>query len=346
MNISNTIRFPILLTSVFLAALTLWPALNLADEPTQTIAEPGFRPVNAHAPEFVQALGDTRIVVLPTVVRRIERTAHSFASQEQIVAALNAQGLAVATTGPRRVDLGALRRPSQWEIFQAGELAIAELLASYDTGGDYTLIMELLVPGNQAVFGIEVYIMDRQGQSTFSFLLNSHHQMFADARLEARNSSEEARLEMIRKATEVGLEALARQIEHARASMTAQGGRSGFSMSHNRLVETPIDETSSRVSVNTEDFVGLAAEKALQLMCECTALSLDRGFEYFSIDERAELPDGQHSFRILFFESPPEGRPVASVTAPEDLAGTPNLESAVLQARQFAEICRMLAGSP
>ena len=346
MNISNPLRFLVLLASVFLATLAFWPAVNFAHEPTQTIAEPGFRPVNEHAPGFVEALGGSRIVVLPTVVRRLERTAHSFASQEHIVAYLNAQGLAVATTGPRRVDLGALRRLSQWEIFRAGELAIAEVLAAYDTGGDYTLIMELLVPGNQAVFGIEIYIMDRQGQSVFSFLLNSHHQMFADARLEARDSSEDARQEMISQATVVGLEALARQIELARANITAQGGRSGFSLSHNRLAETPIDETSSRVSVNTEDFLGLAAEKSLQLTCECTALTLDRGFEYFSIDERAELPNGQHSFRILFFESPPEGRAVASVTALEDLAGTPNLESAVLKAGEFAELCRMLAGHP
>ncbi|RZV34203.1 MAG: hypothetical protein EX272_13255 [Chromatiales bacterium] len=346
MNISNAIRFLVLLTSVFLAALTLWPAVNLADEPGQTIADPGFRPVNGRAPGFVEALGDTRIVVLPTIVRRQERTAHSFASQDQIVAYLNAQGIAVATPGPRRIDLGPLRRPSQWEIFQAGERAIAEIFAAYDTGGDYTLIMELLVPGNQAVFGIEVYIVNRQGQSAFSFLLNAHHEMFAAAQLEARNSSEEARQEMIRKATQVGLEALARQIDHLQAHLTAQDGRFGPPMSHGRLAETVIDETSSRVSVNTDDFVGLAAEKALQLTCECAALTLDRGFRYFSIDERAELADGQHSFRILFFESPPAGRPLASVTAPEDFAGIPNLESAVLQAREFAEICRMLAGSP
>ena len=346
MNISKTSRFRVLLFSVFLAAPTLWPAIGVADEPTQTIADPGFRPQNGRAPEFVEALGVTRIVVLPTIVRRKERTAHSFASQEQIVAYLNAQGLAIAKTGPRRVDLGPLRRPSQWEIFQAGEHAIAEILTTYDTGGDYTLIMELLVPGNQAVFGIEVYIVDRHGQSVFSFLLNSHHEMFAAAKLEAENSSEEARMEMIRNATQVGLEALKRQIEHVRANLTEQGYRSEIRLSHSRLAETPIDDTSSRIAVNTGDFVGLAAEKALQLTCECAALTLDRGFQYFSIDERAELPDGQHSFRILFFESPPAGRPVASITVPGDLADNPDLGSAVLYATEFAEVCRMLAGSP
>jgi len=346
MNFSNTFRFLVLLTSVALAALTLWPAVNLADEPLQTIAEPGFRLDNERAPDFVEALGDTRIVVLPTIVRRVERTAHSFASQEQIVAFLNEHALAVASIGPRRVDLGPLRRPSQWEIFQAGEIAIAEMLGAYDTGGDYTLVMELIVPGNQAVFGIEVYIMDQQGQSAFSFLLNAHHEMFAATKLEARNSSEEARDEMLGKATQIGLEALKRQIDRAREDYAARNGQHFPPMSHSRLTETRIDETSSRVSVNTGDFVGLAAEKALQLTCECAALCLDRGFEYFSIDERTELPGGQRSFRILFYESPPEDLPVVSVTAAEYLTDTPNLESAVLHASEFIEVCRMLGGSP
>ena len=204
MNVSNTLRFLALLACVLLATLTLWPAVNLADEPTQTTADPGFRPETEHAAEFVSAVGDTRIVVLPTIVRRTERTAHSFSSQDQIVAFLNESGLAVSSTNYRRVDLGALRRPSQWEIFQASERAITEILGEYDPGGDYTLVMELLVPGDQSVFGIEVYIIDRQGRSAFSFLLNSHHQIFAQADLAAKNSSEEAREQLVRDATQVG----------------------------------------------------------------------------------------------------------------------------------------------
>lgn len=346
MNVSTTLRFLFFLTSVFLAAVTLWPAINLADEPTQTLSEPGFRPDTEHAPAFVEAVGDTRIVVLPTIIRRMERTAHSFASQDQIVSYLNTHGLAIATAGPRRVDLGPLRRPSQWEIYQAGQTAVTGILGTYDTGGDYTLVMEVLVPGNQAVFGIEVYIVDQAGNNAFSFLLNAHHELFAAAGLEARNSSEEARDEMIRKATRVGLEALTQQIEQAKAQLTARGAPFETPLSHSRLTETRIDETSSRVSLDTEDYTGLAVEKSLQLTCECAALTLERGFEYFGIDERSELPGGRHSFRLLFFESPPEGRPVVSARTTGDLANTPDLESAVLNASEFAEICRMLAGSP
>lgn len=91
-------------------------------------------------------------------------------------------------------------------------------------------------PGGQAVFGIEVYLMDPQGKSAFSFLLNSHHQMCAEAKLFARSSSEAARTNIIEEATRIGLLALTVQITQAHgriaaaqadASSNADGGRHG-----------------------------------------------------------------------------------------------------------------------
>jgi len=201
--------------SLVLGMLTL-SILALADEPGQTIPDPGFRPESEYAATFLDAAGTATIAVLPTLVRRVDRTAHSFESQEQVVAFLNESGIAKAVTKSRRIDLGSLRRPSQWEIFEYGAESIAANLEGYETGADYTLVMELLVPGDQAIFGIEVYILNRQRQSAFSFLLNSHHQMFSDAKLVAKDSSERARSQMIENATRIGLMALEAQIERAR----------------------------------------------------------------------------------------------------------------------------------
>ena len=187
-----------------------------AHETEQKTTDPGFRPQSEYAAGFLDTVGTAKIAVLPTLVRRDDRTAHSFASQQQIVAFLNESGIATATANRRRVDLGPLRRTSQWEIFQWGAELIAEKLVGYETGVDYTLVMELLVPGDQAVFGIEVYIIDRQGHSAFSFLLNSHHQTFVDAKLVAEGSSEAARAKMIETATRVGVKALKAQIDQSR----------------------------------------------------------------------------------------------------------------------------------
>lgn len=190
-------------------------SLAAADKPQQTIADPGYRPDGYFAPSFVEALDSTTIAVLPTLVRRTTRTAHSFASQQQIVDHLNGRGIP-ASARPERIDLGPLRHPSQWELFQYGADSVAAAVKRYATGADYTLVMEILVPRDQAVFGIEIYIVDREGAHALSFLLNEHHEMFADAGLVARNSSEAARSEMIKKATTVGLAAFERQLERLR----------------------------------------------------------------------------------------------------------------------------------
>lgn len=216
MNQANNLISSRLAISSLIVALVAFPALVLADEPAQTISEPGFRPQSEYAAGFLDAVGSAKIAVLPTIVRRVERTAHSFESQEQIVSFLTESGITTAVTKSRRIDLRSLRRPSQWEIFEYGAESIAEKLEGYETGADYTLVMELLVPGDQAVFGIEVYILNKQGRSVFSFLLNSHHQIFADAKLAAGNSSETARNEMIKRATQVGLTALQEQIRDAK----------------------------------------------------------------------------------------------------------------------------------
>ncbi len=221
MNRPTIPSHPLLHILILTLGVCLCPSSMLADEPGQTISEPGFRPPSEHAAGFLDNAGAMQIVVLPTIVRRVERTGHSFASQQQIVDFLNESGTATARANSLRIDLGPLRRPSQWEIFQYGALSVAEKLKGREPDADYTVVMELLVPGNQSVFGIELYIMDRQGRSAFSFLLNSHHELFVDAKLVAKDSSEAARDQMIENATRVGLVALRAQIDQARECLAA-----------------------------------------------------------------------------------------------------------------------------
>jgi len=216
MNRPTLPSHPLLHTLILTISVCLCPSSVVANEPGQTISEPGFRPPSEYAADFLDNAGAMQIAVLPTLVRREKRTAHSFASQQQIVDFLNESGTGTATANSLRIDLGRLRRPSQWEIFQYGALSVAEKLKDREPDADYTVVMEILVPSDNEVFGIEVYVLDRQGRSAFSFLLNSHHELFVDAKLVARNSSEEAREKMIENATRVGLVALKAQIEQAR----------------------------------------------------------------------------------------------------------------------------------
>lgn len=196
----------LLLTTCFAAA---------ADTPGRTSGEPGYLPEKYFTTDIAQTWDDATIAVLPTLIRRSKRTALSFASQQQIIAYLSRQGLA-ARAIPVRIDLGPARRPSQWEIFEYGARRVGDAVRARSPGTDYVLVMELLIPDFQAVFGIEVYIVDSDGRHRLSFLLNEHHRLFADADLVARNSSEEAHGEMIVRATLIGLEALDAQLDRIR----------------------------------------------------------------------------------------------------------------------------------
>lgn len=338
MRKTTTRLLRLLATWILAVAVTASPLSGLADEPGQTIPEPGFRPDSAYAAAFLDSTSSTKVAVLPTIVRRTDRTAHSFASQKQLVALLNESGILAAESKPLRIKMPELRRPSQWEIFEFGIDSVAARLETYASGTDYVLVLEFLVPGDRDVFGIEVYILDSQGKNAFSFLLNSHHRMFAEAKLSAQDSSEDARRKMIEDATRLAVLAISAQIEAAAQPKAIA--------SHMVISETPIDDASSRLTIDPSESEGLAAEKAMALTCECAKLTVDRGFRYFRIDERAELPDGRGSFRIHFYATPPEGVLVVDTTPDRPLALGPDVADAALDAEEFLRICGMLSGQP
>jgi hypothetical protein len=215
-----------------LACLLLYSAAGLGDTPREISDHPGFRPDSPQAASFVAEHDKVTIVVHPTIVRRAQRTAHSFASQSQLVELLGAAGIA-ARSGNTRVNLGRLVRQSQWELFQSDLSRIAEKVSGRHPDAHYHLVLEFLLPVSDGeIFGIECYIVDQEGNNAFSFLLNSHHRLFVDARLVARNSSEEARSEMFARATQAAFAALQAQIAEqqgkadraaAREAMLASG---------------------------------------------------------------------------------------------------------------------------
>ncbi|MDJ0759076.1 MAG: hypothetical protein QNJ19_06730 [Woeseiaceae bacterium] len=217
----NTCRQPKAKVLVSLISLLLIVPVLYANDEGRTTPAPGFRPDNENATAFIEALDSATIAVFPTMVRRENRTAHSFSSQRLAVSMLNDSGLVKATLANKRIDLGSLHYDSQWNLFQYGLNTVSQSLTGYNTGADYSLVIEILVRDNQSVFGIACYIIDREGRDTFSFLLNSHHQMFAEAELQAKNSSEDAREAVLRAATEVAITALERQIEKAARKDTA-----------------------------------------------------------------------------------------------------------------------------
>jgi len=247
----------------------------MAHETEQKTPDPGFRPQSEYAPAFLDALDTATVAVFPSIVRRADRTAHSFVSQQQIIALLNESNVVTAVAASTRIDLGTLKRQSQWDTFENGMQVIVETLKSQTNHADYNLFMEFLVPDNLSVFGIQCYILDDQGQNAFSFLLNSHHQMFADANLVADRSSEAARAKLIESATQLGVTALLQQIKSPDRQRSS--GSEGYSIIAQKV--STVDKKVERVFVITR-----LHERLIDIFMHSFKHSLISAFESNGVD--------------------------------------------------------------
>ena len=199
---------------IFLALVMAIPAL--AHETQEKVEDPGFRPESEQASAFIESFDNATIAVYPSIIRKVDRTAYSYTSRERIAASLNEGGTTTAIVANSRIDMGVLHGGSQWEWFQNGIQAVSREVQRKARDVDYSLVMEFLFPpGNHSVFGVHIYILDRNGENAFSFLMNSHHRSFVDANMVVKDSSEAAHTRVIEKATRLGLAALKAQIEQA-----------------------------------------------------------------------------------------------------------------------------------
>jgi len=199
-------------------ALAMQVATLTAHETEEKTPDPGFRPECERSAAFVAEVNAATIRVYPTIIRSPTNTTFSVDSQQQVISFLNGEDIAKAVPDTGTVDPGELKGRGQFEWFNNDLSVIGQELQKQKIEEEYILVMEILFPpqrGNrQMVFGIHCLLLDAAGENVFSFLLNSHHRMFVDADMVADDSSEQSRAELIRKATAVGMQALALQMHN------------------------------------------------------------------------------------------------------------------------------------
>jgi len=174
---------------------------------------PAYRPDSENALSFIQQLNTVNLAVYPSIIRTLDGTSFSTQSQQQIIELLNEAQVTKVVAKSNLIDPGEMKGKSQWEMFVNDKQSIVEHLKQLRPDIQYNLIMEfLLAPGNESIFGIHCYIIDQEGENAFSFLLNSHHQLFVDAKLIAGDSSAASRALLIEKATQAGVSAFIQQV--------------------------------------------------------------------------------------------------------------------------------------
>ncbi len=190
-----------------------------AHETKEKTPAPGFRPESELASAFVADVKTATIRVYPTIIRTPTNTTFSMESQQQVVAFLSEKEIAKAVSDTNTIDPGEFKGRGQFDWFQNDMAVIGQNVQKKKIDEKYAIVMEVLFPpqrgNNQTVFGIHCIILDTAGQNVFSFLLNSHHQMFVDAAMHIEEGTTETRAVLIRQATAVGMEALLRQLKNA-----------------------------------------------------------------------------------------------------------------------------------
>ena len=186
------------------------------------VPAPGYRPGSDGAGAFLESIGTATITVLPTAVWSTEETILLPASQEQIDQFIEENHLGAANTADFESYKSVIEDESQgqWGVFQSGLKQVGAQALDTKGAGDYFLFLELMdfrpKSGELAIGGIQCYVVDRNGEDAFSFLLNSHHGAFNDAKLMTQDTSKEGRARLVSAATELALTVLRDQINAAR----------------------------------------------------------------------------------------------------------------------------------
>lgn len=216
--------FPI---APMLAGLALLACLTAcAHEVGATLDSPGFRPASEHAAAFVQTLPSAKIAVLPTILRTAEGTHYLPETADRIANQLPERGLLNTFALHENPEVGPVEGHVQWDVFVHDMEQISSFVRALNHEADYLLVLEFLITqtrsGGQAIGGIHCYILDAQGRNAFSFLLNSHHKPFVQARLNSQDPSQTARSQLVEKATHVALQSLSAQLEDSNRSAGEQ----------------------------------------------------------------------------------------------------------------------------
>jgi hypothetical protein len=115
---------------------------------------------------------------------------------------------------------------------------------------------------------------------------------------------------------------------------------------HELFIETRLDDDTSRLEVRPDRQKGLVVDKVLNLACEWSQLTIDRGYRYFKTDERARLSGDRATMRITFYKTLPDGVAVGTRLLQEGNTESADLMTAAIDAEEFTEVCDALKNQP
>ncbi|MGA9238221.1 carbohydrate binding domain-containing protein, partial [Robiginitalea sp.] len=160
----------------------------------KNIVNPGYRPESVLEQAFIDSFRESPITIYPTITREIDTTTWSKTLSKKFVQHLNETENLNMQLSENTLNPDELMGKSQFQFFMYDMVRLGNEIKIKKVTTDYHIIPEILFApkrqGTLFVFGIHVFILDAEGENVFSFLLNSHHELFVEAKLYSYKPSE------------------------------------------------------------------------------------------------------------------------------------------------------------
>jgi len=177
----------------------------------KNISNPGFKPESDFSQAFVNSYKDSKLIIYPTITRAIDTTTWSKLLSKEFAQNLKRDENLNIRLNENLLNPGELMGESQFEFFKNDMERLGNEIKMKKEKIDYCIIPEILFEpkreGTLFVFGIHIFILNNEGENVFSFLLNSHHELFVEAKLYAYNPNENNLEELKKRCLDVGVKA-------------------------------------------------------------------------------------------------------------------------------------------
>lgn len=172
---------------------------------------PGFLVESELNQAFINSYKASKFIIFPTITRTVDNTNWSELLSATFAQKLKRDENLDVSLNKDVLDPGELIGKGQFEFFKNDMKSLANELRLKKVASDYYIIPEILFApkSNETLFafGIHIFILNKEGENVYSFLLNSHHELFIDAKLYAFNPNESELEELQQRCLDVGLKA-------------------------------------------------------------------------------------------------------------------------------------------
>jgi len=182
-----------------------------SSELNKNIGMPGFRPESALDEVFLNSYKESTFIIYPTISRITDTTTWSGLLSEGFAQILKRDENLNIRLDENLLHPGELKGKSQFEFFTNDMAQLGKEIKKKKEQIAYCIIPEIVFEprrqGTLFVFGIHIFILNNKGENVFSFLLNSHHELFVKAKLFAYNPNEKDLEALKQRSLEVGARA-------------------------------------------------------------------------------------------------------------------------------------------